>query len=337
LQPLIGSLGIHQLKIRLNFFLLKFTADGDVEHKKFYDLLAQFKKFDKQKQGELEEDEAMQLLEKRGETKTFKELRVMVAEIDLDKNRKLSFLEWACAIYKKSWQKLHTASVDPEEMKKASALRAKALAQQEEAAAERAAAEAESEKKIQEQQLAGKKSREANESQRNLLEAIKKKKEAEEKLSQEEKKKKEEALSQAGVKGRAAMFHFAAVDTKDPTMTNEQKIKAEAKNRREKARAEEFQRLAEYEAKVAEEEAKKAEEEKKKADIAAAAAEAALAEAKTAADKAAKGSEILEKEKQAFEAAKKAKEAAERQKKEQEEATRASSRAKLADRSKLWK
>jgi hypothetical protein len=316
---------------------LKFTADGDIEHKAFYQLLTQFKTFDKQKQGELEEDEAMHLLEKRGETKTFKELRAMVESIDLDRNRKLSFLEWACAIYKKSWQKLHTASVDPEEMKKAEALRAKALAEQEEAAAERAAADAASEKKIQEQQAAEKKAREATDSQKNLLEAIKNKKEAEEKLSQEEKKKKESALSQAGVKGKAAMFHFAAVDTKDPTMTNEQKIKAEAKNRREKTRAEEFQRLAEYEAKVAEEEAKKAEEEKKKADAAAAIAEAALAEAKAAADKAARGTEILEKEKQAYEASKKAKEAAEKQKKEQEEATRAAGRAKLADKSKLWK
>jgi len=62
-----------------------------------------------------------------------------------------------------------------------------------------------------------------------------------------------------------------------------------------------------------------------------------LAEAKAAADKAARGTEILEKEKQAYEASKKAKEAAEKQKKEQEEATRAAGRAKLADKSKLWK
>lgn len=41
----------------------------------------------------------MQLLEARNNTKTFVELRQLVADIDLDHNRKLSFLEFACAIF----------------------------------------------------------------------------------------------------------------------------------------------------------------------------------------------------------------------------------------------
>ncbi len=49
----------------------------------------------------------MRLLESRGETRTFQELRAMVEKIDLDKNRKLSFLEWACAVFGKTWEELH--------------------------------------------------------------------------------------------------------------------------------------------------------------------------------------------------------------------------------------
>jgi hypothetical protein len=43
----------------------------------------------------------MRLLEARGETKSFKELRQMVADIDVDQNHKLSFLEWACGVFSK--------------------------------------------------------------------------------------------------------------------------------------------------------------------------------------------------------------------------------------------
>jgi len=104
------------------FFLLRFEVDGGVSRSFVYELLEQFQKFDSKKSGELEEDEAMRMLEARGETKTFKELRQMVSDIDLDKNRKLCFLEWCCAVFKKSWQVLHTPSGDPNEVGKLGAL-----------------------------------------------------------------------------------------------------------------------------------------------------------------------------------------------------------------------
>ncbi len=59
----------------------------------------------------MQEHEALRLLENRHETKTFKELRQMVIDIDIDQNRELSFLEWACAIFNKSWAQLHTPCV----------------------------------------------------------------------------------------------------------------------------------------------------------------------------------------------------------------------------------
>jgi 2-hydroxychromene-2-carboxylate isomerase len=66
--------------------------------------LKEFKKFDLNKTGELEENHTMMLLESRGETKTAVELRAMVAEIDMDHNHTVNFLEWCCAIYNKSWE-----------------------------------------------------------------------------------------------------------------------------------------------------------------------------------------------------------------------------------------
>jgi len=94
------------------FFLAKFSRHG-VGREGVSILLQQFQKFDAKKQGELEEDEALHLLESRGETKTSRELRTMVADIDKDKNHKLSFLEFACAVLGRSWQTLHEPTGDP--------------------------------------------------------------------------------------------------------------------------------------------------------------------------------------------------------------------------------
>lgn len=79
--------------------MLKFGHKGVADRKAVLALLKEFQKFDRQHQGELEENESMQLLEARHETKTFVELRQLVSDIDLDQNRKLSFLEFACAIF----------------------------------------------------------------------------------------------------------------------------------------------------------------------------------------------------------------------------------------------
>jgi hypothetical protein len=50
----------------------------------------------------------MRLLEARGATKTATELRQMFTNIDVDHNRHLSFLEWACGYYQRSYDDLNT-------------------------------------------------------------------------------------------------------------------------------------------------------------------------------------------------------------------------------------
>jgi hypothetical protein len=43
-------------------------------------------------------------------TRSLKEIRALVVDMEIDestKTRKLSFLEWACAIFGKSWEELH--------------------------------------------------------------------------------------------------------------------------------------------------------------------------------------------------------------------------------------
>ena len=93
------------------YFLRKFNRHGDINRPKVMILKKEFEVFDDRPggpHGELEEDQAMRLLESRGEAHTLKEIRAMVESIDLDQNHKLSFLEWACAIFKKSWVDLHS-------------------------------------------------------------------------------------------------------------------------------------------------------------------------------------------------------------------------------------
>jgi WD40 repeat protein len=70
-------------------------------------MLKDFIKYDKGKKGHLEEDEAMMMLESRDETTSFIELRNKVRDIDLHEKRNLSFLEWCCAVFDKSWIELH--------------------------------------------------------------------------------------------------------------------------------------------------------------------------------------------------------------------------------------
>lgn len=48
----------------------------------------------------------MMLLEYRNTVKTATELRAMVADMDKDNNKRLSFLEWCCAHYGKSYDEL---------------------------------------------------------------------------------------------------------------------------------------------------------------------------------------------------------------------------------------
>lgn len=322
--------------LQAEFFLLKFGKDGDLKRDHVLDLCTQFKKFDKRKQGELEEDEAMQILEARDNVTSFVELRKLVAQIDVDKNRKLSFLEWACAIYKKSWETLHSPSVDPREIEAAERLHAQAAAALEQAAADLAkfsAAEAEA--------LAAKNLAEENDAEA-LARKIKHdadqkaKKEADEKKAADDEAEKQRLTNQGGVKGSAAKFLYAGKDTADSTMDNASRIKAEAAARKEKKRLEEEKVKAEAEAAKANEEAEKASALKAKADEEAAIAAEAAAAAEAERERAAAGNANSEAERLAYEEQKNQAAAAAAAKKAEEDAKRAESRARLAAKTGLW-
>jgi len=230
------------VSLQIEFFLLKFP---DVTRSPALEMAASFKKFDSRGVGELQEDEAMRLLESRGETKRFVELRSMVKEMDFDQNRELSMLEWACAYYGKSWKILHTPSPNQEEVDRAMT-KLKHAMQKEIEAGERAR------KMAHEKEVAAQR-----EEQRQQ--------ELERRNREEEVKRKQETSAQ-GIRGTAAKFHYAATDTKDLTKSNEEKIKAEAAARKEQKRLEEEKKKAEEEKSRAIEEQERAKEERRKVE-----------------------------------------------------------------------
>lgn len=186
-------------------FLWKFSDIGRGEATA---LLEEFLRFDLNQCGELEEDQAMMLLEHRGETKTALELREMVREMDKNRDHKLNFLEWACCRYRKSWEELHTFA---DENARQAALTQMAAAR---AQAERVQAE-----------MAEVKRREEEAAARRAAEL-----EAEAKLT--------------GVAGMSAFFRRAAESTADTTKTNEQRIKEEAARRKALREAEQAAKKA---------------------------------------------------------------------------------------------
>lgn len=80
----------------------------DISRKDVNILLNEFRKYDYSKSGELEENEALMLLESRGETKTVIEMREIFNRIDTNKNHRLSFLEWLCYVYDKDYEETNT-------------------------------------------------------------------------------------------------------------------------------------------------------------------------------------------------------------------------------------
>ncbi len=83
-------------------------------------------------------------LEHRGTVKTATELRTMVGDMDKDKNHLLSFVEWCCAYYGKSYEDLNNF-VDEEARERAmeEAMRAGEEAKKAEEEIERAKAQKE--------------------------------------------------------------------------------------------------------------------------------------------------------------------------------------------------
>eukprot|EP01120_Amphizonella_sp_Union-15-10_P012225 TRINITY_DN5395_c0_g1_i1.p1 TRINITY_DN5395_c0_g1~~TRINITY_DN5395_c0_g1_i1.p1 ORF type:complete len:249 (-),score=88.01 TRINITY_DN5395_c0_g1_i1:69-815(-) len=88
------------------FFLRAFVLEFQGNFEKVLELAEEFKKYDGRGVGKLEEFEALRLLEARKETITFSKFRETFTEIELDKNRSLSFSEWALFYYKKSPKEL---------------------------------------------------------------------------------------------------------------------------------------------------------------------------------------------------------------------------------------
>lgn len=189
----MSSLVLESSEDQLELFIWRWK---DVSRADINARLKEFKKFDLNKTGELEENHTMMLLESRGETKTAVELRAMVAEIDQDHNHHVNFLEWCCAIYSKSWEDTNNFADDEA----------------------RIAAMAEAKK-------AGEKAAEA---QAAIATASAADEEATKKRADE--LEKEAALT--GVAGKSAFFKRQAEATHDVTKTNEQKIKEEAARRR---------------------------------------------------------------------------------------------------------
>jgi len=227
------------------------TRDSINEH------LREFKKFDLLKTGELEENHAMMLLESRGETKTARELRETFSRIDVNNNRKISFLEWCCYIYEKDFTETNSF-VDQD-------ARNAAMAEVEKAAeAARAVEEAAAKAKADE--------------------------EAEAKRRAEELERESQLT---GVAGMSAFFKRQIESAGDATQTNEQRIKEEAARRKALREA----KKKEQEAKEAAEKVKSAEEveaELREARARAESAESHAAAAAAAAEKARRASKKAE-------------------------------------------
>lgn len=324
------------------FFLMKFAKE--VTYDDVISLKADFKKFDARGQGELEEDEAMRLLESRNETKTFTELRQLVNDIDIDKNRKLCFLEYACAYFQKDWVKLHAPSVDPEEIAKAEKIAADATHALEEMrqVAEKAKEE-EEQKKLAElrakgaiEELEAEIKKQDEERKRRHAEY----EEARRKRAEQLEAQKKEELARAGVAGKIAKFKYAAEDTKDQTRDNAAVIKADAARRREQKEAEAAaavaKKKAEEEAAAAATAAEEAARKKAEMDVEAAKAATAAAAAEEARLKALDVSEKERVQREAFEAQKRVAEEELRKKQEAEAKSREESRKRLADKAALW-
>jgi len=357
---------------QLEFFLLKFSKEQDITRPKVQDLLDAFMKFLKPGTTELEEHEILRLLESNYATKTFKELRVMIADIDKDQNKKLSFLEWACAFFEKSWEKLLSPSSDPEQIAAAEKLFNEAAEKEAKKQAEAQDAEdASNKKKLDELKAAESKAaaegnvqaaadaKRASEAEAKRQAEALKKKHADEalrkaQLEREAAEKREQDLKKAGVAGRVALFKYAANDKKDTTKDNkaqidEQVAKKKAIKQQEiealakRKLAEEKEETAKAAAVIADREAKEAARlaalalaVKERADVDAKAA----AEEKTKADeetkKAREGKEATLKEIALYESKKKVDEEEKKKIADELEKKRAEGRAKLANKSSLW-
>jgi hypothetical protein len=69
-------------------------------------MLKDFKKFGTGHKGELEYGEVLRMLEMRGTVMTASELMGMVGNMDHDRNGRITFLEWCCTFYMRSYDEM---------------------------------------------------------------------------------------------------------------------------------------------------------------------------------------------------------------------------------------
>jgi len=92
-------------------FLRAFVGEFQGKFEEVLQLAEEFRKFCTQtgKIQELDEFEGHRFLEKRGETKTVKDMREQLQAIDIDSNNKVAFIEYLLFRYKKTLKDLFTA------------------------------------------------------------------------------------------------------------------------------------------------------------------------------------------------------------------------------------
>jgi hypothetical protein len=92
--------------------LRAFVGEFSGKFEEVLQLAEEFKTFSEMEAGgiqELNEFEAHRFLEKKGESKTVNDMREELAEIDLDMNKRVSFIEYLLFRYKKTLKDLFTA------------------------------------------------------------------------------------------------------------------------------------------------------------------------------------------------------------------------------------
>lgn len=174
-------------------FLWKYR---DISREDVTNMMRDFIKHDIGHKGHLDEHEAMMLLEERGIVKTAKELRAMVSTMDVDNNHRLSFVEWCCAMFERSYQELNNFS--DEDARQAALLQARTMGEET--------------RKIEEE-----------------IQAARRKKEEE---AEARARQLEEESKMTGVAGMRAFFFRQVEGASDVTKTNEQQIKEEAAKRK---------------------------------------------------------------------------------------------------------
>jgi len=97
------STKLSTLEEQRELFLWK---NPDVARTEVNEMMRDFKKYDIGNKGELDYGEVLRLLEQRGTVVTASELMGMINNMDHDHNGRITFLEWCCTYYMKSYDEM---------------------------------------------------------------------------------------------------------------------------------------------------------------------------------------------------------------------------------------